>query len=224
MVHIVKKVSHCPKELLEAYAGQATATVHEAMGLRGAVDPSIKPIARGMKICGSALTVQCHSGDNLMLVKAISMIRPGNVIVADMGMIVHSGPFGEVLATECQARGAAGLMVNCSVRDSQELIEMAFPVFSNGLCVFGTAKATLGTINHPISFGGVIVNPGDLILGDDDGVVVIPQSEAWEVLSAAEKRTAKENAVKERLKSGESLFDLYGYQKIFDELNYVEED
>lgn len=223
MTHIRRDVPRCDPALLRAYEGQAAATVHEAMGRRGALDPAIKPLAADMTVCGRALTVRCHTGDNLMLVKAISMAGPGDVIVADMGSAVASGPFGEVLAVECMARGAAGLVVSCTVRDSREIIRMGFPVFSAGLCVRGTAKATLGTINHPICIGGEIVRPGDLIVGDADGVVVVPLEEAPDILRLAEERTAKEAAVMDRLRAGESLFDIYGYQRVFDSLHCVEE-
>lgn len=223
MTHIRRDVPRCDPALLRAYEGQAAATVHEAMGCRGALDPAIKPLAADMTVCGRALTVRCHTGDNLMLVKAVSMAGPGDVIVADMGSAVASGPFGEVLAVECMARGAAGLVVSCTVRDSREIIRMGFPVFSAGLCVRGTAKATLGTINHPICIGGEIVRPGDLIVGDADGVVVVPLEEAPDILRLAEERTAKEAAVMDRLRAGESLFDIYGYQRVFDSLHCVEE-
>ena len=223
LTHIRRDVPRCDPALLRAYEGQAAATVHEAMGRRGALDPAIKPLAADMTVCGRALTVRCHTGDNLMLVKAVSMAGPGDVIVADMGSAVASGPFGEVLAVECMARGAAGLVVSCTVRDSREIIRMGFPVFSAGLCVRGTAKATLGTINHPICIGGEIVRPGDLIVGDADGVVVVPLEESPDILRLAEERTAKEAAVMDRLRAGESLFDIYGYQRVFDSLHCVEE-
>ncbi|RLL13774.1 4-carboxy-4-hydroxy-2-oxoadipate aldolase/oxaloacetate decarboxylase [Anaerotruncus massiliensis (ex Liu et al. 2021)] len=223
LTHIRRDVPRCDPALLRAYEGQAAATVHEAMGRRGALDPAIKPLAADMTVCGRALTVRCHTGDNLMLVKAVSMAGPGDVIVADMGSAVASGPFGEVLAVECMARGVAGLVVSCTVRDSREIIRMGFPVFSAGLCVRGTAKATLGTINHPICIGGEIVRPGDLIVGDADGVVVVPLEEAPDILRLAEERTAKEAVVMDRLRAGESLFDIYGYQRVFDSLHCVEE-
>lgn len=223
MIHIIHKIPHATDALLRAYAEQAAATVHEAMGQRGAMTPDIKPIAKGMKFCGRALTVRCHAGDNLMLIKAISMAKPGDVIVADMGRILNAGPFGEVLATECVARGMAGLVVSGAVRDGQAIAELGFPVFAAGLSVCGTSKATLGTINHPITCGQEIVQPGDIILGDDDGVVVVPLEEAEKILEAARKRTAKEAAVMEQLRAGASLFDLYGYQKTMDALGCIEE-
>lgn len=223
MIHIRKHAPACESAILAGLAKQSSATVHEAMGRRGALDPAIKPITKGMRICGQAFTVCCHTGDNLMLIKAVSLTRPGDVIVADMGAAVASGPFGEVLAVECSARGAAGLIVTCSVRDSREIAAMEFPVFSAGLCVRGTSKASLGTINHAISCGGQIVHPGDVVIGDDDGVVVVPLAEAAAVLKASEERVAKEAAVMERLRKGESLFDIYGYGKVLESLGCREE-
>ena len=210
MFHIIHTVPRCPDEVVRGYRDQASATVHEAMGRRGAMDPDIKPIAKGMKVVGRALTVRCHPGDNVMLVKAISMAREDDVIVVDMGCLVKIGPFGGVLALECVMKRIGGLVFNCSVRDSAELIAMGLPVFSNGLCIRGTAKATLGTINHPICCGDQIVRPGDVILGDDDGVVIVPYEEAEVVLEASRQRVAKEDAYMERLRKGESAFDIYG--------------
>lgn len=223
MINIKKHVQMLDPKLLAAFRLQPAATIHEAMGRKGALDPLIKPINRSMKICGQALTVSCHTGDNLMLIKAISMARTGDVIIADMGAAVDSGPFGEVLAVECVTRGVEGLVVSCAVRDSLEIEKLGFPVFSNGLCIKGTAKATLGTINHSISCGGQIICPGDIIIGDADGVVVVPRNDAVDVLKAAQERTEKEEIVMNRLRSGESLFDIYGYQKTMDALHCIEE-
>jgi 4-hydroxy-4-methyl-2-oxoglutarate aldolase len=223
MIHIKKNVVKFDNMVFKSFDDQDTATIHEAMGRRGAMDSAIKSISKGMRICGRAITVSCHTGDNLMLIKAISMAKPGDVVVANMGNAEYSGPFGEVLATECMVKGMAGLIVSSSIRDSKRLIELGFPVFCRNISIFGTAKATLGTINHPISCGGVLVNPGDLILGDDDGVVVIPSEEWEEVLIAAQQRTEKEAAVIQRLRGGESLFDIFGYQKVLDELHCIEE-
>ena len=224
MIHIKKKIPACDPALVAALAEQSSATLHEAMGRIGALDMSIKPIARGMKLCGRAVTVCCHTADNIMLIKAASMIKPGDILVVNTGRGYFSGPFGEVLAVECQTRGIGGIVFDGPVRDSKELIEMGIAVFSAGLSIFGTSKATLGTINHPISFGGQIVYPGDIILGDDDGLVVIRHDEAQWALEQARKRVEKETAVIKRLKAGESLFDIYNYQKVFDALGCVEEE
>lgn len=224
MANIVKSRKLVDDEIIKQLSGHDVATVHEAMGKRGAMSYEIKPISHGFRMCGRAITVKCHPGDNLMLIKAVSMVKPGDVIVADMGNIVENGPFGEVLAVECIAKKAAGLVINCTVRDSMAIEKLNFPVFSAGLSVYGTSKATLGTINHSIVCGNVQVNPGDIILGDNDGVVVIPYEEATKVLNAANKRTENEAKVMERLRQGESLFDIYGYQKVFDELGCTEEE
>ena len=210
--------------ILSRFAALDVATVHEAMGKRGAMTHEIKPIDHAMKCCGRAITVKCHPGDNIMLIKAVSMAGKNDVIVADMGHIIDNGPFGEVLAVDCLTRGTAGLVVSCGVRDTEALVERSFPVFSAGVSVFGTAKASKGTINHPVVVGGVTVNPGDIVLGDRDGVVVIPFDEAEAVATAAEKRRAGEAVTMERLQKGESLFDIYNYQKTFDALGITEEE
>jgi 4-hydroxy-4-methyl-2-oxoglutarate aldolase len=224
VIHIIKKVPECDAALIKALSGQASATIHEAMGRKGALDPAIKPLTSGMRICGPALTVSCHTGDNIMLIKAINMARRGDIIIADMGKAVNSGPFGEVLAVECVTKGLGGLVLSCSVRDSREIIKLRFPVFSAGLCINGTAKATLGTINHPICCGGQIIRPGDIIIGDDDGVVAVPLEQAAEILKLADERTVKEASVMDRLRAGESLFDIYGYQKVLASLGCIEEE
>ena len=202
---------------------QDVATVHEAMGRQGAMTCEIKPIDPGMKICGRALTVRCPAGDNLMLIKAVEMARAGDVIVADMGPIQNNGPFGEVLAVNCMAQHVSGLVLSCGVRDSEAICKLGFPVFSAGISVFGTAKASKGTINHPVVVGGVLVRPGDVVLGDRDGVVVIPWERAAQVLQAADARRAKEQEVMAKLRAGASLFQLYGYQKTMDALGVTEE-
>lgn len=222
--NVVKLRPIVDDEILMKLAEQDVATVHEAMGRRGAMAHSIRPIDRNMKLCGRALTVQCHMGDNLMLIKAASMVQPGDVIVADMGWAVDNGPFGELLGLDCQLRGAAGLVISCGVRDTQALIEMNFPVFSGGISVCGTMKTAAGTINHPIIVGGILINPGDVILGDGDGVVVIPCQEAADILCLAQQRRVKEAEVKRRLYEGISLFELYEYKRVFQKLGITEED
>jgi 4-hydroxy-4-methyl-2-oxoglutarate aldolase len=223
MLNIIAKRPLIPEKLLKAMAPQATATIHEVMGQKGDMDPGIKPLAKGMRLCGRALTVQCPPGDNLMLIKAVSLLKAFDVLVMTSTASATVGSFGEVLAVECQARCASGLVTSGAVRDSSALISLGLPVFSSGLCIHGTSKATLGTINHPISCGGVLVYPGDLILGDDDGLVVIPESQAEDILQAALIREEKETKVKEKLRNGHSLFELYGYQAIIDRLGCLEE-
>ena len=222
MVNIITKIPEIDEQVRQRLAKCSVATVHEAMGRINALEGSIRPLDRNMKLCGRALTVKCHPGDNLMLVKAVSMAKKGDVIIADMGSIINSGPFGEVLAVECLSKQVAGLVISCSVRDTEAIIKRGFPVFSAGICVRGTAKATLGTINQPITIGGVIVNPGDFVLGDADGVVIVPADKAEEAITASAVREEKEKKVMERLLSGESLFTIYKYQATFDKLGCKE--
>jgi len=223
MIHIIKNIPRPDGALVEKLSRHGSATVHEAMGRFGAMSWTIKPLARGMKVCGPAFTVQVQAGDNVMILKAIREAKPGDVIVVDCGRCPESGPFGELAATECQTKGLGGYVTTGSVRDSAEIISMGFPVFSSGISIVGTVKESLGLINHPISAGGVIVNPGDIILGDDDGVVVIPLAQAAEILEKSDARMAKEAGTLEKLRSGGSIFDIYGYASTLERQGCVEE-
>ncbi|MBA7934307.1 4-carboxy-4-hydroxy-2-oxoadipate aldolase/oxaloacetate decarboxylase [Klebsiella sp. RHBSTW-00215] len=222
-VNIVYRRPIVAQSIIDQLEKEDVATVHEAMGQRGAMSGTIRPIKEGLKLCGRAITVKCHPADNLMLIKAISMATENDVIVIDMGDLLNSGPFGEVLAVECVVKNIAGLVFSCTIRDSAAIKKLALPVFSAGICVEGTSKATLGFINYPITVGGVIINPGDVIVGDDDGVVVIPSDEATEVLAASKERREKEALVMQRIREGESVFDIYGYQQVLDMLHCREE-
>lgn len=223
MKDVIRSRQILSQDILKSYEKQDVATVHEAMGQKGAMTHSIRPIIPEMRCVGRALTVQCHSGDNLMLIKAVNMAQPGDVIVADMGNLLDNGPFGEILAVECLTRGVSGLVLSTSIRDSQAIIDRKFSVFSAGVSVFGTSKACKGMINHPVVVGGVLVQPGDLVLGDRDGVVVVPFAEAELILEAANRRREKEAKVIQKLQEGASLFDLYQYQKVFVQLEITEE-
>jgi len=223
MLNILKSIPAADEKLVKELAQCSVATVHEALGQIGALDGAIKPLDRNMKLCGRAITVKCFERDNLMLIKAVSMAKQGDVIIADMGTCINEGPFGEVLAVDALAHGLAGLVVNCSIRDSEAVIRRGFPVFSVGLSVRGTAKATLGTINHPISIGGITVYPGDYVLGDADGVMIVPHDRIKEAIETSIAREEKETKIMDRLQAGERLFDIYDYQKVFDRLGCKEE-
>ena len=223
MTNIIKQFQRPSPTLVAAYARHGSATVHEAMGRFGAMEHTIKPLARGMKLCGPAFTVKAQAGDNVMILRAIRDAQPGDVIVVDCGRCVESGPFGELTATECKTKGLGGFVTTGSVRDSAAIIEMGFPVFSSGISIVGTVKESLGLINHPISAGAVIVRPGDLILGDDDGIVVVPQERLEEVLKKSDARVAKEDQTLEKIRAGGSIFDIYGYQAVLGRQGCVEE-
>lgn len=224
MTHIIKTIPRPDPALVQAFARHGSATVHEAMGRFGAMVHTIKPLARGMKVCGPAFTVKAQAGDNVMILRAIHDAQPGDVIVVDCGRCVESGPFGELTATECKTKRLGGFVTTGSVRDSAAIIEMGFPVFSSGVSIVGTVKESLGLINHPISAGEVIVRPGDLILGDDDGIVVVPLERMQEILEKSDARVAKEDKTLEQIRAGGSIFELYGYQAVLNRQGCVEEE
>jgi 4-hydroxy-4-methyl-2-oxoglutarate aldolase len=195
---------------IAALAAFPPATLHEAMGQRGAMPTAIKPIYQGMKLSGSALTVRCKPGDNLAIHAAVAEAQPGDVLVVDNDGFIESGPFGDVLATACQARGVVGLVIDGCVRDGPTLKAMGFPVFSRGLNMKGAAKSNPGEIGVPIVCAGVAVSSGDVIVGDDDGIVVVPRSMIAQALKGAREREDKEDAIKAKLKQGETTLDLLG--------------
>lgn len=202
------------KELIRQLSQFSAATVHEALGRIGSVDHEIKPITRGMKVCGPAVTVGNHVGDNVMLHKAIISAQEGDVIVAATGSYKQAGAWGDIMSTACMARGIAGFATDGGVRDIADITRMGFSVFSRSVCINGTVKATLGTLNEPISFGGVVVNPGDIILGDDDGVVVIPRNRLEEAVKKSAEREEKEEVMRQNLKSGMNTVEMLGLSKL----------
>ena len=223
MIHVITHIERTPKELIDQFRGIGTATVHEASGRKGAVDCAIKPIAREVRLCGTAFTVQCHPGDNLMLHKAIERAQPGDILVASVQGYYEAGYWGGLMATSAVARKIGGLAIDGSIRDSAEIIQMGFPIFCRGFCIRGTTKTVLGLINHPILFGGVLVHPGDLILGDDDGMVVVERMECEEVLKASIKRIDAEKTKAEKLRAGISGVELNQLEKVFKFLGLVED-
>lgn len=213
MIHIIKNIKRPNTNLVKKLLNQSSATVHEVMGKRGAMHSSIKPLFNEIHMCGPAITVKSQAGDNLMLLKALDMAKSGDVIVADMGQLTEAGSWGEITSLQAKKRGINGFVTNSSVRDSGKIRELKFPVFCKGVSIKGTVKESLGYINYPISCGDIVVNPGDIILGDDDGIVVIPLEEAEEILKNANKREQKEKNIIERIQKGESLFGILGYQE-----------
>lgn len=199
---------------LEGGAALPTATLHEAGGKIGALPSGIKPVAAGMRLCGSALTVHMPGGDNLWLHRALDIARAGDVLVVHCGGIYEHGYWGEIMATMAQARGVAGLVIDGCVRDGALLAAMNFPVFARGLCIRGTGKdfGAAGWLNHPVLIGDITVQPGDLVVGDGDGVVVVPRERADEVVRRSHQREADEAAYLQRLRQGESTLDVYGWR------------
>ncbi|MCL4186662.1 MAG: 4-carboxy-4-hydroxy-2-oxoadipate aldolase/oxaloacetate decarboxylase [Rhodobacteraceae bacterium] len=194
--------------LLAALAALPTATIHEALGKAGAMTGAIKPLAPGTRLAGPALTVACPPGDNLGIHAAVDRARPGEVLVVDFGAETEAGPFGDVLATFARARGVAGLVIDGCVRDGANLRAMGFPVFARGLCMKGTTKTRFGSVGAPVVCGGVEVRAGDIVLGDDDGVVVVPQALVADVVSRARAREQAEAEMFARIEAGASTMDL----------------
>ena len=223
MAHVITQFQRPPKRLTDAFNGFGAATVYEAAGRLGSVDPSIKPLGQGMRLLGPALTVRCHPKDNLMLHKALHMAQPGDIIVASTDGYPNAGYFGELMATSAKAREIGGLAIDGCVRDSAEILEMGFSVFCRGTCMRGTVKNNLGLINHPILFGEVIVNPGDLVVGDDDGMVIIHQGTIETVLEASRKRVEKEKEKAASLRQGISGVEYDKLDRVFESLGLVED-
>jgi 4-hydroxy-4-methyl-2-oxoglutarate aldolase len=223
MVHVITKIERPPKDVIDQFGKIGTATVHEASGKKGYVDCAIKPIAKGVRICGPAFTVQCHPRDNLMLHKALERAQPGDILVASVGGYYEAGYWGALMATSALARKLGGLAIDGCVRDSEEMITMGFPVFCRGCCILGTAKTGLGLINHPTSFGGLVVHPGDLILGDDDGMVVVERNECKAVLEKSIDRTEGEKKKSVQLAAGVSSVEFNKLGKIFEFLGLKED-
>jgi 4-hydroxy-4-methyl-2-oxoglutarate aldolase len=223
MAHVITRFRRPDPSLIQSFAGIGAATVYEAAGRIGSVDPGIKPLAPGIRIRGAAFTVVCHPQDNLMLHKALQLAQPGDVLVASSGGHFHAGYWGGLMATSAMAKGIAGLAIDGCVRDSAEIVQMGFPVFSRGSCMRGTTKGVLGKINHPMLFGEALVHPGDLVLGDDDGMVVIPQTEIEKVLEAAKRRVEAEEVKSEKLRKGVSSVELNKLDPVFASLGLVQE-
>lgn len=202
MPTVIRNFERPPASLIEEMKAYPPSTIHEAQNRLGALDSAIKPVAPGMSFCGPALTVSCAIGDNLMIFEAMMLAQPGDVIVLSAGNNPQQGGFGEVIATAFEARGIAALVVDAGVRDGAALRRKGFPVFSLGLSMKGTVKETLGSINHPIVIGGQLVRPGDVVSGDDDGVVVVRREDAAEIARLSRVREDEEAVLIASLRSG----------------------
>ncbi len=207
---VVQRIQRADAGVIKTLGAAGTATVHEAQGRSGLLRPYMRPIYPTARVAGPAVTVSCQAGDNLMIHASIAVCQPGDVLVVVTTSESTDGMFGELLGVSCQAHGIAGLIIDAGVRDTTELTAMNFPVWAKAVSAQGTVKSTAGDVNIPVVCAGAMIVPGDVIVGDSDGVVVVPREKAVEVAQASEQRLAKEEKTRQRLRSGELGLDFYG--------------
>ncbi len=215
---VVRKIDRADPSVIDGLGKAGVASVYEAQGRRGLLDPGITPIQSGARIAGSAVTVESAPGDNLMVHAAVEVLEEGDVLVVALTQPGIHGMVGDLLATSFATHGCVGLVIDSAVRDSAELREMGFPVWSRAVHSAGTAKATPGSVNVPVAIGGTAIHPGDVIIADDDGVVVVARDEAATALGAAQQRLEKEQETRARLEAGELGVDFYGLRDTLAEL------
>jgi 4-hydroxy-4-methyl-2-oxoglutarate aldolase len=199
-----------PEDAVQRFAEFDPATVYEAAGQKGMVDPAIRPAWAGARVCGRAATVECPPADNLMLHIAVANAPPGVVIVANVSSYMFAGAWGEILTAAAQARGLAGLAIDGAVRDIDAIREAKFPVFSRGFAIGSCTKERCGKVGIPILFGGVLVTPGDIILGDADGLVIVDQNRLDGVYETALQRRKREAEIMNQLRQGRTTMELLG--------------
>src|SRR5437764_9942815 len=222
---VVRKVVRADSEVAKTLGELGVATVHEAQARTGLMRPYMRPIYPTAKTAGTAITISCQSGANLMIHAAIEFCQKGDILIVTTTSESTDGMFGELVAESARAHGVIGLIIDAGVRDVRDLTEMQFPVWSKAISAQGTVKATAGSVNVPIVCAGTTVRPGDVIVADADGVVVVKRETAGEVARLAAERFAKEQKSRERLKSGELGVDFYGLRAKLVELGvrYVDE-
>lgn len=226
MFDIIKHYDKVSPELVEKFSNfEESASIHESMGRKGAMGGKIHPVWPGSRICGTAMTVEARPGDNVIIHKAIDMLKPGDVLmIAYSGDTRTGGMWGGMMSASAQAKGCVGMITDGAVRDTMLMKELNFPVFSQAINVVGTTKAFPGKINHPVVMCGVTVNPGDLVFADNDDVVIVPKEIAQEVYDITLAREQKEEILLQRIKNHEgTTYDLSGFNKIVESLNLTEE-
>ena len=223
---IVRTTQRPDRDALCTLGRLGVATVHEAQGRTGLMRPYMRPIFATAKVAGAAITVSCQPGDNLMIHAALDLCQSGDLLVVTTTSESTDGMFGELLAVSSRARGVVGLVIDAGVRDVTDLTAMDFPVWAKAISAQGTVKATAGSVNVPVVCAGAIVRAGDVIVGDADGVCVVPRAAAAEIARLGTERVAKEQKTRERLAKGELGLDLYGFRARLAELGvrYLDEE
>jgi 4-hydroxy-4-methyl-2-oxoglutarate aldolase len=224
MSTVVRNIHRADAGVIATLERLGASTVHEAQARTGLMQPYLRPVWRGSRVAGSAVTVLCPPGDNWMIHVACEVLQKGDILVVACTSENSDGAFGDLLATSYKARGAKGIILDVGCRDAAEIAEMKFPVWSRAISARGTVKATLGSVNVPVVCAGVAVKPGDIIVADDDGVVVVNRRQASEVARAGEEREKKEAANRARLQKGELSLDIYDMRKALADkgLKYVD--
>jgi len=221
---VVRNIKRADEEVIRALGELGVATVHEAQGRTGLMKPYMRPIYPSARAAGTAVTVLSQPGDNLMIHAAMEVCKRGDILVVTTTSESSDGMFGDLLGVSCEAHGVVGLIIDAGVRDTAELTAMDFPVWAKAISAQGTVKSTAGSVNVPVICAGMTVNPGDVVVADADGVVVVPREQAAAAAQAGRERVAKEEKTRERLRNGELGVDFYGLREKLKQLgvNYVD--